>query len=147
MTLSTRWRWPGVLSAVLGGVLGLVVGDGVVDALALSALAGIGVTLTLRSLGRRVVGVLISVLGVLVAAAPWWGSTSSAESGFRLAGVLSAGALLALAGVLTVLTAGQQVLASRFEPDPKDPAPGRVAEQHPRDQWRALDRGDDPTTR
>ncbi len=145
MTLSSRWRWLGVLSAVLGGGLGLVVGDGVVDALALSALAGIGVTLTLRSLGRRVVGVLLIVLGALVAAAPWWGSTSSAESGFQLAGVLSAGALLALAGLLTVLTAGHQASAARFERDPQDPVAGTLAEQRPIDQWRALDRGDDPT--
>jgi hypothetical protein len=116
------------------------VSQDLIRALALVALAGAVLILVLQVGGRRVVGLLLGVLGLAMATAaallpepavPW-----------RI-GYASGGALVAFGGLLTMITSGRwPIPPDRFRrseggasPDPADPA----------DLWRAMDAGLDPT--
>jgi hypothetical protein len=136
------------LGSLLGGSLlslslawtNASVSQDLIRALALVALAGTVLILVLRVGGRRVVGLLLGVIGLAMATAavllqeptvPWQ------------IGYASGGALVAFGGLLTMITSGRwPIPPDRFRrseggasPDPADPA----------DLWRAMDAGRDPT--
>lgn len=114
-----------------------------------------------RGFGRAVVGALLAVAGVAVAAWAGWRAVSldtaveTATTGDAVPTLIStnpaaaiataaAGALVAAAGLLTVLRGSRwPAMGRKYErPDPAGAGGTGTA----RDAWDALDRGDDPTT-
>lgn len=149
------WRQSGAVK-----LTGAQLTGGLVDGLGLLALAGCALLLVSRRLGRRLVGVLLVLvgLGVLAAVAldsqlseAGWaahgvpiGSRSSAP--LLIAGRLAAvaGAAMALGGAALAVAAGRwPARTSRFTRN-RDSGPV-TAEDDPREVWAALDRGEDPT--
>ena len=139
------------------GFTGTEISDRAVEALALAALAGVGVTLLLGVWGRRIVGVLLAGLGsgVLVVAAAR--RTPSAAQLEQVLGVretpgsptawpwvaAAAGVVLVAVGALFVLRAHRwRVPSARFERRRPRPA---AAVNSSLDAWKALDAGADPT--
>ena len=131
-----RSRAVAYAALLLGGVLGLVASAssaGPSRALALAGLAGTLLMLALRTPGRRVVGGALALLGLGMVAA---GVAAALAGPSRWSiGYAVAGALVAVGGVLTLLTSpGWPSRAARFE-----------ARDEPADLWRAQDAGLDPT--
>jgi tryptophan-associated transmembrane protein len=132
---------------VAGSLLALAVAwtDQSVDrglprALALAALAGTGLIVVLRVGGRRVVGLLLGVLGsaMALAGAMLSGPTVSWRVGYAIGGV---GVLAG--GLLTVITAAAwPVPARRFQRTDTQVPTGT---ENSADLWRAMDAGLDPT--
>ncbi|MFF5178459.1 Trp biosynthesis-associated membrane protein [Micromonospora sp. NPDC000316] len=127
-------------------------------ALALVALAGGGAVLATRGLLRRIVGVLIGVLGLAVAVGGGYGLVAD------IGGVVSrqwpalclvGGLLAAVGGVWTALRGGTwPAMGARYErpartvteSEPAEVAPqGPMAGRRTTEAWDALDRGEDPT--
>ncbi|MGC5380227.1 Trp biosynthesis-associated membrane protein [Micromonospora sp. DT68] len=127
-------------------------------ALALVALAGGGAVLATRGWLRRVVGVLLGVLGLAVAAGGGYGLVAD------LGGVVNrqwpalcllGGLLAAVGGGWTALRGGGwPAMGARYErptrtvtesePEVAGP-PGPMAGRRTTEAWDALDRGEDPT--
>ncbi|MCB0916396.1 MAG: Trp biosynthesis-associated membrane protein [Actinobacteria bacterium] len=130
-------------------------------------LAGVAGVLATRGLGRRIVGVVLALAGVGVAAAavsfglalPESARTEAvATTGFDQLAltanswwlvVVAAGVLAALAGVVVAWRGNRwPVLGGRYER--RRVRPGSTAatpeEMSPSAAWDALDRGEDPTT-
>jgi hypothetical protein len=136
------------LGSLLGGsLLGLVaawtdVSDGkdLTRALALVALVGTLLILVLRVGGRRLVGLLLGVLGpaMALAAAMVSGPAVWARVAYSVGGVL-----VTSGGLLTLITAARwPAPADRFEwNETGSPA----AAPYPADMWQAMDAGLDPT--
>jgi tryptophan-associated transmembrane protein len=113
-----------------------------VPALALISLAGAGALVATRRLGRRLVGVLLVLAGLGVAAGSGYGLVDAESVGWPIAALVG-GLLIAAAGAVAVRF-GQTwpVMGSRYE----RPAPAAVRpDDDPAKVWDALDRGDDPT--
>ncbi len=139
------------------GFTGTELSDGAVEALSLAALAGVGVTLLLGVWGRRVVGVLIAVLGLGTLLVSVLRRIPTTTQLVQVLGVpdtpgggtawpwvaVVLGAATAAVGVGFVLRAHRWSSPNaRFDRD----AGGRqrvVASNL--DAWKALDAGDDPT--
>lgn len=153
------WRQSGAVRLTGNQLTG-----GLVDGLGLLGLAGCGLLLVSGRMGRRLVGVLLVLVGLGVVAGVALDSQLS-EAGWAAHGVptgshlatplLAAGWLAAVAGA--VMAAGGAVLAvvagrwpartsrfSRSRNATQDRAPV-TAEDDPREVWAALDRGEDPT--
>lgn len=139
------------------GFTGTEITDGAGEALALAALAGVAVTLLLGVWGRRVVGVLVAVLGLgvlLVSAARRTPTPAQLE---QVLGVrdtpgsptawpwlcVAAGAVVAVVGASFVTRAHRwRSPSDRFE---RTPARSPSAVSSSLDAWKALDAGADPT--
>ena len=136
---------------------------GLSQALAIVALAGTLLMLALRTRGRRVVGALLLLVGVGLAMLGGLGLQPNADAvGSEVHGVglaafqLSAtvwpwvfavsGALVAIGGALTMITAGTwPARSNRFQPgQSKAEVP---ASEDPAELWKAMDAGADPTDR
>jgi uncharacterized membrane protein (TIGR02234 family) len=134
---------------------------GLSQALAIVALAGTLLMLALRTRGRRVVGALLLLVGVGLAMLGGLGLQPNADAvGSEVHGVglaafqLSAtvwpwvfavsGALVAIGGALTMITAGTwPARSNRFQPgQSKAEVP---ASEDPAELWKAMDSGADPT--
>jgi uncharacterized membrane protein (TIGR02234 family) len=137
--------------------------NGAIAALSWAGLAGIAALLATRGWARVVIGLLLTVFGVVIAViSPTAvrrthvlsvaGETSNLA---RLAGdvtvhtngwwvvSLAGGALLAAAGALTVVRGRRWPgMSSRYDRPAAAPPP---SEDDPASLWKALDRGDDPT--
>ncbi|WP_406042737.1 Trp biosynthesis-associated membrane protein [Micromonospora sp. NBC_00898] len=123
------------------------------SALALVALAGGGAVLATRGRVRRLLGGLLTLLGLAVAAGGGYGLTASFDGGVSRqwpAFCLVGGLIAAAGGLLTALRGGDwPAMGTRYErparsaeqPATDGPAVGRGT----RDAWDALDRGEDPT--
>jgi len=120
----------GLAGAASAGFAGRSVNAGL-GALALAIAAGLGLSLMLRGVGLRIVGVLVTVLATMGAGL----SVASAVGGQSLAWV-------ALAGFLAVLVASYSLL--RHGPGWAALAADRPA--HPKDLWKQIDEGLDPTS-
>ncbi|XBP96580.1 Trp biosynthesis-associated membrane protein [Micromonospora sp. CCTCC AA 2012012] len=121
--------------------------------LALVALAGGGAVLATRGRVRRLLGGLLTLLGLAVAAGGGYGLT--ADFGGQVsrqwpALCLLGGLVAAAGGLLTALRGGgwpamgaryERPAATAEQPATAGPAVGRGT----RDAWDALDRGEDPT--
>ncbi|SBT44566.1 Trp biosynthesis-associated membrane protein [Micromonospora auratinigra] len=122
-----------------------------VSALAVVGLAGAGAVLATRGRVRRLVGVLLTGLGLAVAAGGGYGLTEGGVSRQWPALVLAGGLLAATGGVLTALRgAGWPAMGARYErahrpAGPPGDADRPAVERGTRDAWEALDRGEDPT--
>jgi hypothetical protein len=136
------------LAFLLGGsVIALVVawtivsdGQDLTRALALVALAGTGLILVLRVRGRRVVGLLLSILGLALALAAVM--PAGPAIGWRVACAIG-GALVTSGGMLTMITAARWAApADRFE---RTETPTSAGTEDPADLWHAQDAGRDPT--
>lgn len=140
-----------------------------VQALAVAALAGAAAVLATRGIARRIAGLVLLACGLgAAAAAVRAGSSPDAEVADLAGDVLGAGAAtgtdqqvaawpwVAAAGAAVVAAAGLAVLVrggawpsmgSRYDA----PSAGRPAAaartDTPLEQWKALDRGEDPTDR
>ncbi|WP_433533574.1 Trp biosynthesis-associated membrane protein [Micromonospora sp. CA-263727] len=134
-------------------------------ALALVGLAGGGAVLATRGLLRRVLGGLLALLGLAVAAGGAYGL--AADLGDRVtwqwpALTLLGGLLTAAGGLFTALR-GQRwpAMGARYERRPRQPAgasdpggaaglggaAGPITGRGTVEAWDALDRGEDPTVR
>jgi hypothetical protein len=106
-------------------------------ALALVGLAGAGAVIALRGRARQWLGVLLLVVGVVVAAGGGYGLTEA--TGWPLA-CTAGGLLLAAGGALTAARGRLwPSLGARYE------RAARPAGDGPTAAWDALDRGEDPT--
>ncbi|MDW5323140.1 Trp biosynthesis-associated membrane protein [Plantactinospora sp. KLBMP9567] len=126
-------------------------------ALALVGLAAAGAVLGTRGIGRRLVGGLLALLGVGVAAGAGYagfGTGGEVSAGWPLLCVL--GGLLAGAagGFTAVRSGGWPVMGARYErtrpagagrESPVLASDGRVHGRRTTAAWDALDRGEDPT--
>lgn len=122
-----------VLLVLAAGALGLVIGANLVAtaggvALGWTAAAGVFLMLMLRGPGLRAMGVLLALLGM----------------GAGVLGALAGGAgwFLLLPAALLLVGGGA---AARWGPGWPTRA-GAGPRDAPRDQWKQLDAGDDPTT-
>jgi len=108
-------------------------------ALALVGLAGAGALLATRGWGRRVVGVLVLLVGVALIALSL-GRAFDASTAWPA--LTAAGGLLVVLAGLAAAAAGHRWpgMGARYERSPKS-AGGTT------DTWNALDRGEDPTVR
>jgi hypothetical protein len=105
-------------------------GHDLTRALALVALAGTGLVLVLGGRGRRLIGLVLAVLGLAMALA---GALLSGTAISWQLGYAGGGVLVTSGGLLTLITGGRwPARADRFE-------------QNPPDLWQALDAGLDPT--
>jgi hypothetical protein len=109
-------------------------------ALGLVALAGTVLILVLRERGRRVVGLLLGLLGLAMGLAGWM----LTGPGFPLrVGYAVGGALVGFGGLLTMITAARWPgPADRFQRNEAHPG---AATDNPADLWQAQDAGLDPT--
>ncbi|RIV38492.1 Trp biosynthesis protein [Micromonospora radicis] len=123
------------------------------SALALVGLAGGGAVLATRGRLRRVLGGLLALLGLTVAAGGVYGLV--ADFGGRVvwhwpALCLFGGLLVAAGGLLTALR-GQRwpAMGARYERRSRRPVEpgGPIQGAGTADAWEALDRGEDPTVR
>ena len=108
-----------------------------VRAVSLVALAGTLAVLATRRRGRRAVGVLLALAGLVAAAAAvsWVGGDSTRWPAVALGAALTVTA----AGVLVAVRGGRwPVLGARYER-------GSRPVETSRSTWDALDRGEDPT--
>ena len=106
-------------------------GEPVARGAGLFALAATGGIVATRTVGRRIVGVVTALVGVVdvVAAASW--------------SVVLGGGLLVVAGVATTWRAPRwPSLSSRYESQQTSAA---SPTRHAHDLWNALDKGEDPT--
>ncbi|MFJ9904906.1 TIGR02234 family membrane protein [Streptomyces sp. NPDC101152] len=172
--LSTRQRWSQGTTTVAGGAFSLTAKGsdvtGVPAALAIVGLAALVAVFAVRRAGRLLVAALLALSGVgTIAAALLGASDSSAldDKAAQAAGDTSAtvhalshtawpyvaavgGALILLAGLLA-LRYGRHwpAMSGRYERDGA-PKPRRraatVDPDRPEDLWKALDRGEDPTS-
>ena len=172
--LSTRQRWSQGTTTVAGGAFTLTAKGsdvtGVPAALAIVGLAALVAVFAVRRAGRLLVAALLALSGVgTIAAALLGASDSSAldDKAAQAAGDTSAtvhalshtawpyvaavgGALILLAGLLA-LRYGRHwpAMSGRYERDGA-PKPRRraatVDPDRPEDLWKALDRGEDPTS-
>jgi len=138
--------------------------SGVIAALGWAGLAGIAALLATRGWARVAVGVLLTAFGVIVAIMSpvavrhdhveavageksnlaRLGGTVSVHVGAWWILSLAGGALLAAAGVLTVVRGRHWPgMSSRYD----RPGTARPVGDDPASQWKALDRGDDPSCR
>jgi uncharacterized membrane protein (TIGR02234 family) len=159
LTMSLTWGAVGAAQVSAGGTV-LTGREAAPSAFALSlaALAGVGVLLLVGRGGRRVVGVLLVLLGVgtvtgsvgavldlrdrTLLVVPSSGSLPGAVQAVSLSPwwgwvAASGGVLVALAGVLAVL-------GGPGWPEPSARYDGAGSDR-PSDPWRALDAGVDPT--
>ncbi|MEU8261355.1 Trp biosynthesis-associated membrane protein [Micromonospora sp. NPDC048999] len=122
-----------------------------VSALALVGLAGGGAVLATRGRVRRLLGGLLTLVGLAVAAGGGYGLTAALAGAGRQwpALVLVGGLIAAGGGVLTGLRGdGWPAMGARYE---RRARPSVRADERPavergtRDAWEALDRGEDPT--
>ncbi|HMR48814.1 MAG TPA: Trp biosynthesis-associated membrane protein [Arachnia sp.] len=120
----------GLAGAALAGFTGQSV-DAALGAIALAVAAGLGLSLMLRGVGLRIVGVLVTVLATIGAGL----SVASAAGGQGVAWA-------SLGGFLAVLVAGYSLL--RYGPGWAALAADRPA--HPKDLWKQIDEGLDPTS-
>ncbi|SCG63639.1 Trp biosynthesis-associated membrane protein [Micromonospora inositola] len=123
------------------------------SALALVALAGGGAVLATRGRVRRLLGGLLTLLGLAVTAGGGYGLTANFDGGVSRqwpALCLVGGLIAAAGGLVTALRGGDwPAMGARYErpvraaeqPTTDGPAVGRGT----RDAWDALDRGEDPT--
>ncbi|MEU4481392.1 Trp biosynthesis-associated membrane protein [Micromonospora sp. NPDC023966] len=122
-----------------------------VSALALVGLAGGGAVLATGGRVRRLLGGLLTLLGLGVAAGGGYGLTGSGVSRQWPALVLVGGLVLVAGALLTLLRgAGWPAMGARYErraARPAEPAGANrpAVERGTRDAWEALDRGEDPT--
>lgn len=128
-------------------------------ALALVGLAAAGAVLATRGLGRRLVGVLLTLVGAGLVAGGGYGGFGPASDEISVGWpvLCAVGGLLATAaGVVTAVRgAGWPVMGARYERagrgggqttvGPAPEAPGRVEGRRTTAAWDALDRGEDPT--
>jgi tryptophan-associated transmembrane protein len=134
-------------SLVVGSLLALAlawttasVSQDLIRALALVALAGTVLILVLRVGGRRVVGLLLGVLGLAMATAA---ALLAEPAVYWRIGYVSGGALMAFGGLLTMITSGRwPTPADRFRRSETGASAGTA---DPADLWRAMDAGLDPT--
>jgi uncharacterized membrane protein (TIGR02234 family) len=138
--------------------------SGVIAALGWAGLAGVAALLATRGWARVGVGVLLTAFGVIIAVVSPAAvrrahviSIAGEKSNLaRLAGdvtvhtnvwwlvSLAGGALLAAAGLLTVVRGRRWPgMSSRYDRPGAAPAPSA---DDPASLWKALDRGDDPTS-
>ncbi|TDC43683.1 Trp biosynthesis-associated membrane protein [Micromonospora sp. KC213] len=122
------------------------------SALALVELAGGGAVLATRGRVRRLLGVLLALLGLAVAAGGGYGLTAGfvGELSRQWPALCLLGGLLAAAGGGLAAWRGDRwpAMGARYERRPRpEPTPdGRPAAQRStRETWDALDRGEDPT--
>ncbi|KKJ93899.1 Trp biosynthesis-associated membrane protein [Micromonospora sp. HK10] len=120
------------------------------SALALVGLAGGGAVLATRGRVRRLLGVLLTLVGLAVAAGGGYGLGEAGVSRQWPALVLVGGLLAAAGGALTALRgAGWPAMGARYERPARAAAPAGAerpaVERGTRDAWEALDRGEDPT--
>jgi uncharacterized membrane protein (TIGR02234 family) len=179
-----RELWPWIVATAAGGMLVLLAvgrtwvsvrGSGevavptggalspVLTPLAMAGLAGVVAVLATKGVGRRVVGVLLALCGLGVAAATWAAvGGSTVETWLRTHNVAITaappawevvalwpvvsglgGVLLFAGGVVAVVRGGRWTgMSDRYERTPGG-RPARADGE--RDLWDALDRGDDPT--
>ncbi|MEU3457090.1 Trp biosynthesis-associated membrane protein [Micromonospora sp. NPDC006766] len=122
-----------------------------VSALALVGLAGGGAVLATRGRVRRLLGGLLTLVGLAVAAGGGYGLAAAlAGAGRQWPALVLVGGLIATAGgALTGLRGdGWPAMGARYErrARPAGRADDRPAvERGTRDAWEALDRGEDPT--
>jgi uncharacterized membrane protein (TIGR02234 family) len=172
--LSTRQRWSEGTATVAGGAFPLTARGsdvtGVPAALAIVGLAALVAVFAVRRAGRLLVSALLALCGAGTVAAALLGvSDSSAldEQAAKAAGdttatvdalshtawpyIAAVGGLLILVAGLLALRYGRQwpAMSSRYErggaPKPRRRAESAAAER-PEDIWKALDRGEDPTS-
>nr|WP_245675359.1 Trp biosynthesis-associated membrane protein [Micromonospora halophytica] len=122
------------------------------SALALVALAGGGAVLATRARLRRLLGALLALLGLAVAAGGGYGLAAGLDGEVSRrwpALCLLGGVLAALGGGLTALRGDRwPAMGARYErrTRPEAAPDGRPAtERGTREAWDALDRGEDPT--
>lgn len=124
-------------------------------AVAAVGLAGTGALLATRGVARRVVGLVLLLVGVVLGAAGGYGLLGldrGAAGAVAMAwpGLTACGGLLAAAGAVATLARGGRwpAMGARYERAAARRAgaaePGRSADD-PRSLWDALDRGEDPT--
>jgi len=139
-----RWSAPGQLSLVGGGAPAAT-------ALALVALAGVGLLFLLTGRARTVIGVLLVLTGAAVVVVDfysgrgWFAYSSFVKSPLDVHRSVwfwltaAGGVLLALGGLLVAVWGHRWPGTRRDYVAPTGPVPPR------RDTWTALDRGEDPT--
>jgi hypothetical protein len=116
------------------------VGQDLTQALGLVALVGTVLILVLRVPGRRVLGLLLGVLGLgmALAGAMLAGSATALRVAYAVGG-----ALVMSGGLLTMITGARSTApADRFSQDQTSPHPGT---DDPLTMWQAMDAGMDPT--
>ncbi|MGC1212512.1 MAG: Trp biosynthesis-associated membrane protein [Micromonospora sp.] len=124
-----------------------------VSALALVGLAGGGAVLATRGRVRRLLGGLLALLGLAVAAGGGYGLVAgfAGEVSRQWPALCLVGGLLAtVGGLLTALRGGGwPAMGARYERPARSGEPpasdGPVAGRGTREAWDALDRGEDPT--
>ncbi|MFU8854248.1 Trp biosynthesis-associated membrane protein [Micromonospora sp. SL1-18] len=124
-----------------------------VSALALVGLAGGGAVLATRGRVRRLLGGLLTLVGLAVAAGGGYGMTAALGGGVGRqwpALVLVGGLIAAVGGAFTALRGGAwPAMGARYErqarPSGRADAGRPAVERGTRDAWEALDRGEDPT--
>lgn len=126
---------------------------------AVVGLAGMGAVLATRGIGRRLVGVLLLLVGagLLVGGAAGLVTSSGMEPDVRWPALTVLGGLLVTGAALTVVLRGHRwpTMGARYErtgggarlsdPARPDPTGGRVTGARVTAAWEALDRGEDPT--
>lgn len=120
----------GLAGTALGGIAGQGA-DAALGAIALAVGAGIGLSLMLRGVGLRIVGILITMLATIGGAV----SVMAATAGQGLAWA-------ALAGFLAVIGAGFFLLRD----GPGWASVGADRPARPKDLWKQIDEGIDPTS-
>nr|WP_249416629.1 TIGR02234 family membrane protein [Streptomyces sp. TS71-3] len=174
--LASRQGWAQGTAAVAGGDLPLTARGsdvtGVPAALAIVGLAALVAVFAVRRAGRLLVSALLALSGAGTVAAAVTGATRDSAgdaldekaaqvSGSTTAGVealshtawpyvaAAGGVLILLAGILA-LRYGRlwPAMSGRYERDgtPRRTTPRPVDPDRPEDLWKALDRGEDPTT-
>jgi len=139
----------------LGAALLLLSGSSAVGWVAVAGIAGV---LATAGLLRRLVGLLLVLVGLAAAAVAVWGVDLTGGTGVRWPWVAAlGGAMVAAAGIVVLGFAQHWSALSRkyerggdmAESTPLESAPleSTPAESTPLDLWRALDRGEDPTER
>jgi uncharacterized membrane protein (TIGR02234 family) len=154
------WRASG--EGVVLSFSGTQATGGLSQALAIVALAGTLLMLALRTRGRRVIGVLLVLVGVGLAVVgglglrPSMDAISSQVHEVSLADTLQltatvwpwvfafSGVLVTVGAVLTMITAGSWSRSDRFRP--RSSRSEGPAAQDPAELWKAMDAGFDPTT-
>jgi hypothetical protein len=121
-----------------------------VSALALVGLAGGGAVLATRGRLRQLLGGLLTLTGLAVAAGGGYGLAEAGVSRQWPALVLVGGLIAAAGGAFTALRGGGwPAMGARYERPARSTAPTGTqrpaVERGTRDAWEALDRGEDPT--
>jgi uncharacterized membrane protein (TIGR02234 family) len=154
--------WRAVGEGVLVKFSGTQATGGLSQALAIVALVGTLLMLALRTRGRRVIGVLLLLVGAAIAVVGGLRLQPSAAAvrsqvrevsladAFQLNATIwpwifaLSGVLVGVGAVLTMTTAGTWPSGSdRFQPGPSKVFP---ASDDPAELWKAMDMGVDPTT-